>query len=141
MKRGAVGIRAQVAIEYIILIGVLLVFLIPTVQYSLQQASFQVKYTQIDSAVRRLSKAADAVHAIGPGAQEVAVITLPTGVQSFIIHDHTIGIEAPIAGQPNEISMYTTGIVSGTLPTNPGTYRVLISTLENQTVSVTLRTS
>ena len=73
---------AQAAIEYIILVGIILVFLIPVIQYSLNEANLNLKINQLENSVRRVAKAADAVYAIGPGATEIITITLPHGIES-----------------------------------------------------------
>ncbi len=133
------GKRGQAGIEYVVLVGVLLVFLIPIVHYALTQSSTTIKINQLDNAVRRLTKAADAVYALGPGAQDVVTITLPHGIESAGVGNYSIGFQVGIFGAISDFSYGTTANVTGTLPVKPGTYRILISHTNVDVVEVKLK--
>jgi uncharacterized protein (UPF0333 family) len=131
--------RGQAAIEYIILIGVLLVFLIPVVYYSLNQSSTQVRMSQLENAVKRLAKTADAMQGIGIGAHDVVVITLPQGVEEVEVGNYTINLKVSMAGGISDIGMPTKANITGSFPSTPGTYRILLQHLNTGVVNVSLK--
>ena len=131
--------RGQAGIEYIVLIGVLLVFLIPIVYYSLDQSSFQVKVSQIENALKRLTKASDSVYALGPGARDVVVITMPHGIEEIQIENYTINFKVSILGGISDYGFPTIANVTGTFPKTPGTYRILIIHEPTGHVNLTLK--
>lgn len=127
---------AQAAIEYVILVGVILVFLIPTIQYSLNEANTNLKINQLENSVRRIAKAADAVYAIGGDATEVVMVTLPYGIESSNVSDHRILLRVGMFGQISDVIYTTRAPVTGSLPTIPGTYNIMIKALTNNTVEI-----
>jgi len=131
--------RGQAAIEYVILVGTLLVFLIPVVYYSLNESSYSIKMNQIDDAVKRLSKVADVVYALGPGARDVVIITIPYGVESAGIGNHSINLKVSALGGISDYGYNTIAEVNGSLPITPGTYRILLSHLPEGYVNLSLK--
>lgn len=130
---------AQAAIEYVILVGVILVFLIPVIHYALNQASLNLKISQLENSVRRIAKAADAVYAMGGGASEIVTITLPHGIVSSLVNDTQILLKVGIYGSISDVAYFTKATVTGSLPIEPGTYNILVRSLNNYTVEIKQR--
>ena len=133
------GKRGQAAIEYVILIGTLMVFLIPIVYYALNESSYRLKLNQIDNAVKRVAKVADVVYALGPGAQDVVVITIPYGVESAGVGNYSINLKVSALGGVSDYGYRTIGNVSGSLPIQPGTYRILVKHFSEGYVNVSVK--
>ena len=131
--------RSQVGIEYVMLLGVLLIFFIPIIHYSLTKATTNVKEAQLENAVRRLSKAADTVYAMGPGAQEIVAVTLPPAVQATKVHHNEIVFVVTGFGGTSDIHAGTKAQLIGNLPTLPGTYHMVVQTLPNNTVNISTK--
>tara|TARA_Y100000310_G_scaffold144893_3_gene144244 strand:- start:56974 stop:57384 length:411 start_codon:yes stop_codon:yes gene_type:complete len=131
--------RGQAGIEYVILIGILLVFLIPTIYYSLNEANNNVKLTQLESSVRRLVKAADSVHAIGPGTIEIITITLPSGIQSVLVNGTRILMKVSMFGGISDVHFPSNAELTGTLPTTEGTYNIRVESQRSGKVNITQR--
>ena len=118
--------RGQAAVEYVVLVGTLLVFLIPVVYYALNESSYQLKVSQLDNAVTRVSKAIDSVYALGPGAQEIVTITLPYGIEDVDVSDAGIHYTVSIFGGLSDFGYDTVANATGMMPILPGTYRILV---------------
>jgi uncharacterized protein (UPF0333 family) len=135
--------RGQAAIEYVALVGTLLIFLIPVVYYALNESSYQLKVSQLDNAVRRVSRAIDSVYAIGPGAQEIVIITLPQGIESAEVGDAGVHYQVSIFGGISDFGYDTIAPATipqgGTFPTLPGTYRILVRHTSEGIVEVMLK--
>jgi len=130
--------KSQAGVEYIILTGILLVFLIPVINYALSESTLNVRLNQLENSLRRIAKAANTVYALGPGAQEIVIVTLPHGIEGTAIEDNGIFLNATLYGGVSEIHYATIPTVSGGIPKEAGTYRIRIITLENNTVQVGL---
>ncbi len=129
--------KGQAGIEYVMLTALLMVFLIPTINYALQTAVFTVRMNQLENIVRRVAKSVDAVGAIGPGAVEVLQVTIPTGILNTYLNGTEIILNATMFGSTDAIALGATHInVSGSLPTIPGTYHVYVQALTNHEVFV-----
>lgn len=139
MQEGGILKRGQAGIEYVILVGVLLVFLIPTIYYSLNEANRNVKFNQVENAVRRLAKAADSVHAIGPGSIEIITITLPDGVQDFSLDESEVSLQVSGFGGLSDVHYKTSVPLVGKLPLGKGTYTMRVASLKSGEVNITTR--
>jgi hypothetical protein len=98
-----------------------------------------IKISQLENAVRRVSKAADAVHAFGPGAQDIVTITLPQGVESVAIGNNSISFKAGVLGGISDFDMQTAANVTGSMPLGPGTFRIQILYLADGVVNISLK--
>lgn len=131
--------RSQAGIEYIILVGILLLFLIPSIHYAMSEATLSIKINQLDNAVRRIAKSVNAVHAIGPGSQEIVTITLPGGVTGFNVTGTEILYQTTLFAGTSDFHYPVTAVVNGTLPYQAGTYRIHVIAQEGNLVNVRLR--
>lgn len=135
-ERGGGVKRGQAGIEYVILIGILLLFFIPIIYYSLTEASKSVKLGQLENMVTRLGKAVDAVYALGPHSREIIPVTIPEGVESASVTGHEILLR--VAGI-EEVLVITKAQVTGTLPITKGTYFIIVEAQPSGIVNVQQR--
>ncbi|MEK6903064.1 MAG: hypothetical protein AABW64_00260 [Nanoarchaeota archaeon] len=131
--------KGQAGIEYVILLGILLLFLIPTIYYSLNEANRSVKINQLENSVRRLVKAADAVHAVGPGTIEVVTITLPEGIIAATVNITEVYLQVSMFGGITDVHYSSHVNMTGELPNIEGTYSVKVESLRSGVVNITLR--
>lgn len=91
--------RAQVSIEYLMITGFSLMLLAPLlIVYANQSAYVNDQYAlnQARTAVEDLGQAADRVYFAGPPSKETLIITIPEGVNDFIITEQ--GVRMRVAG-------------------------------------------
>ena len=137
--------RGQASIEYVILIGLLLFFLIPIVHYSFLETNNALKASQLDSFISRLSKAVDAVHSIGPGTKEIVVVTLPKGVIESKFHNgenfgdtNEIVLKVEFYGGISDVHASVKPFLYGELPINAGTYHLKVSSINETGVNISI---
>ena len=70
--------KSQIALEYMLLIGVLLIILTPIIYYSIQTLNYEVRQNQAAEAVKAIAKTADTVYSLGPGNKKFVQITIPS---------------------------------------------------------------
>ncbi len=66
--------------EYLMIIGLILLVLIPVAYYSLKEIRTSTIQNSAEDAVRTLALAADEVYALGPGSRKLVEINMPDGV-------------------------------------------------------------
>lgn len=77
--------RGQVAIEYMMIIGLVLLVLIPISYYSLKEIRTSSIENSAEDTVRTLALAADEVYALGPGSRKLAEVNMPEGIIQAVI--------------------------------------------------------
>ena len=122
--------RGQGSIEYITVVMLMLLALLPIIYYSFQQVNSQSALQQADLAVYKLSSAADQAYVQGVGTQIPVVITIPDQVNlsaSYITANEINLAVYTINSQTTSVFRTTLSNVSGYFTTNPGTYVFIVA--------------
>ncbi len=120
--------RGQVSVEYIIIIGIILVITIPLFYYAIREPSRSLKANQAADTVNVLARKADSIAALGPGSRDYVWISIPGSVTNVLIGNRSVSLHLSDLG---DITAYTHANVTGFLPIAQGTYRVVVENLEN----------
>ncbi|MFH1052929.1 MAG: hypothetical protein V1740_00790 [Candidatus Woesearchaeota archaeon] len=128
--------KSQSSVEYIMIIGVVLVFTMPLFYFALSQSRNNIKVNQADDAVNTLSKAVDTVYALGPGSKKYVWISIPKGTSGTYVANKSIGILMSIFGGQSDYFSSTKAEVFGSFPSDAGTYKIPVEALENGLVLI-----
>lgn len=128
--------KSQASLEYVILVGILLVMLIPLIYFSFEKTSENVKLTLAEDVVKSLAKAADDVYALSPGTKKQVIVTVPSGVKGSLINSSEISLTLSIFGQTTDIMSVTKATVIGYIPVEKGTYRIPVELLDSGVVQI-----
>ena len=134
--------RGQAGIEYVILTGLLLFFLIPLVHYSTVETNNAIRDSQLESYVSRLSKAIDAVRSMGPDSMEIVVITAPKGIKTAaLVNDVASGaseilLQIEFAGGISDVHAGVKPLIYGAIPSTSGTYHLKVKSLNESSVEI-----
>ena len=128
--------RGQAAFEYLVLIGVLLAILIPLFYYVSNYSGQNIKVEKTEDAVRVLGRAADSLYALGPGNKDFVWITLPGSITEVNISGNQILIKTLVYGGLSDFYYTTIGPVNGSLPTQRGTYKILLEVSDSGVVQI-----
>jgi len=135
MKRGG-RTRGQISLEYIILIGTILILIIPISYYLTYQTSSNLRVNQADDAVKSIARTVDTVYSMGPGARNYVWITIPKGVTDTKLSTNEIQISLGIYGGVSDIAATTSANLTGEIPNSSGTYKIPIEVLDDGRVRV-----
>lgn len=116
--------KAQSAVEYLIIVSVALLIIIPFLAYVNQSFSNYKENSRIiqaKNAVKKLGEAADFVYSQGPPAKLTIRVCIPEGVQS-ISFDKQILFKVKTSAGISDIFYETIGEVNGTISTKSGCY-------------------
>ena len=128
--------RGQISFEYVVLIGLLLVLLIPLIYYASSYTSHNVKISKAEDAVTSLAKAADEVYASSPGTKKYVWVNVPNGVSDAYVNSTEITLVMNFFGKYSDITAITRSTVTGEIPSESGTYRLPVELLSSGIVLI-----
>lgn len=134
-KRG-IAIRAQAAVEYLFILGFLLIIIAPILYYTLQGQSASINISQAGDAADAIAQAVDTVHALGPGSRQLVWVTLPQTLVNSSLQGKEVVIRIQVGDGVSDIVARTTAAMSGSLPGTPGTYQIGVEALNTSVVRV-----
>lgn len=130
--------RAQAAVEYMAMIGVLLAILLPLAAYVWKNNSSNTAVQQATITADKIANTADGLWAQGPGAKNRISVYFPPGYNATgsSLSNHTIRININTGSGRNDVVSTTKANITGTLPTGPGNAYLDMQIISNW-VSVT----
>jgi uncharacterized protein (UPF0333 family) len=126
--------RAQAAFEYMIIVGIVIVFLIPVwtyisgVQY---RTSTELSLSYAKNAATRIASTADLVYSQGPPAKVNVKIFMPEGVTDVNITNRTIEIKVRIGAINSSVFAESDAQLNGTLPLTHGNYWISVEATDS----------
>jgi len=127
--------QGQIAIEYLILIGFILVALIPLGYYASVRTTNELRGNQARDAVVIIADAADKVSLYGEGSNTNVWVTIPSGISESSIENNQVLVRISIFGSTTDILSPTIANLTGSIPTEQGRHKVKL-TVQNRTVHV-----
>jgi uncharacterized protein (UPF0333 family) len=119
--------RAQASVEYLTLVGTVLIIVALLSGYAFTIYSGTTSNSQALEAFLKVKKAIETVYALGEGNSIVIDITLPNGVSAFSASGKSIVITFDAFGSSASDLAEFSFDVSGTLPTLEGTHSIRIA--------------
>lgn len=119
--------RGQVSIEYITLLGVLLIAVGFLAGYAFLMYNNSVSLNLVKDSVLDLKKGINTVNALGDGSSLIVEISLPNDVSDIHFTDNAIIITSNSFGSSSTDTIVTDATLSGTLPISAGSHSILIT--------------
>lgn len=94
--------NGQSSVEYILLVGVIIVVAIPLFFYGLSKTKDDLRINQLDDAVISMAKTADSVYALGLGSKDVIVVDIPKGVKTASASGKTLELTMGVYGSDSD---------------------------------------
>jgi len=128
--------KGQSSIEYLMIIGVILLIIIPIFYYAFSSSSSDVRINQANSVVEVLKGAANTVYSIGPGSKKYVWITVPDGVVNSNIDGDEISLKINLYGDLSDVFSNTKPNVTGQIPIIEGRYQIPVEMLDSGVVVI-----
>ncbi|MEM7825093.1 MAG: hypothetical protein QXO27_03930 [Candidatus Aenigmatarchaeota archaeon] len=126
--------KAQVAIEYITIISIAFIILLPLILYVNDLLSDYNDDTRISLAkntVKKLGENIDWVYAQGQPAKVSIQIYIPDGITEISLNNKTILFKIKTSAGISDIFYETVPFLNGSVPTTEGYYWVSLVSYEN----------
>ncbi|MFC1730250.1 hypothetical protein ACFL6I_07915 [candidate division KSB1 bacterium] len=127
---------SQVSLEYLLVIGMVLVIMIPIFYYAITQSTNQIRANQAEDAVTSIVKTADSLYALGPGSRDYVTITIPLGVSGAFVNRTEVTLRLDISGTQVDITAFSHAEIVGKIPTTAGTYQLPIEVVQSGIVII-----
>ena len=118
--------RSQVSLEYLITIGLLMMFITPVIYLSFSTFGTASKVYNTEMIVSRLVETADSVYAQGWPSQQVISVLFPEDLVDITISNKTILIKVLVGTDNTTVIGTTKGCVAGNLSASSGIRNVLL---------------
>lgn len=128
--------RAQYAMEYLIVIALILGLLIPTLYLALNRSNLASITEQASTAVNTIAGIADEVYFLGPGNKNTISISVPATVQSFNVSKNEVIMTIRIDDKTSDFVALTKANLTGTLPTSRGLKYITVEHLDSGEVNI-----
>jgi len=126
--------KAQVATEYLFVIGLILAILTPILYYATSESSNALNLNDAQDTAQTLAKTADYVYSLGPGTSNKVTINMPPGIKNVTISGKEITLKTSQYGDVVGISKAN---LTGNISSSQGIYEIIIKTLDTGIVSIT----
>ena len=121
--------KAQVALEYMIIVAIVVAFVIPVWAYlsTVQtQTGMELSISYAKNAVKKIADAADLVYSQGPPARINILVYIPASVEYASITNGTIKLGIRTTAGVSDIFAVSRAELNGTLPTSEGSYWITV---------------
>jgi uncharacterized protein (UPF0333 family) len=130
--------RGQVGIEYMAILVLFLIILIPVMYIGIMDIQVEGQTSQARVAVDSIADTADRVYAQGPGTTTTVEIYLPRGINyaGFNKQEVNINLYLP-TGATTDIYALARGNLTGTMPILPGRHVLVVGMNSAGNVTIT----
>lgn len=123
--------KSQVALEYMMVIGLSLVVVIPFFYYAVTNSSDSVLVAQTQDVANTLAKASDYVYSLGDGSSTKIQITIPDNIERASLEEHLIILELHTSSGVTNVTATSQANLIGNIPTEAATYSMLVNMTGN----------
>jgi len=123
-------IKAQISTEYLIIMGMVLIIVIPLFYYAVSESNVNIKSHNAEDTVNTLARAADSVYSIGPGTRKYVWINVPVGVEGYSLDNKSVLMKLSMPGGTSDIHLSTKADLAGIIPVSKGKHRIKVEMTE-----------
>ncbi|MEK6933125.1 MAG: hypothetical protein AABW56_05030 [Nanoarchaeota archaeon] len=126
--------KAQIATEYLFVLGIILVILIPILYYATSESTNAINLNDAQDTAQTLAKTADYVYSLGPGTSNKIIVNMPPGIKNVTISGKEITLKTSKYGDVIGVSKAN---LTGNISSFQGIHEVIVKCLDTGIVSIT----
>jgi len=126
--------KSQVAVEYLIIVSVAFMILIPTILYLNQTFigySDSNKLSKASETVKKIGQTADWVYSQGPPAKQTIEIFIPKDLEEISLNNKTVLFKVRTSAGVSDVFYESVAPLNGTLPLNSGYYFISLTAFQD----------
>jgi uncharacterized protein (UPF0333 family) len=126
--------KSQVAVEYLIIVSVAFMILIPTILYLNQTFTGyndDNKLSKASETVKKIGQTADWVYSQGPPAKQTIEIFIPKDLEEISLNNKTVLFKVRTSAGVSDVFYESVAPLNGTLPSNSGYYFISLTAFQN----------
>ncbi len=128
------GKKLQAAFEYLVIVSIVLVFMIPIWAYvtsTQRDTSTELALTYAKNTANQIADASNLVYSQGPPAKVKINVYVPYGVDNITILNNTIRFRLNVDSGITDIFAFSTAQLNGTLPKKQGYYWIEVEATDD----------
>jgi uncharacterized protein (UPF0333 family) len=128
------GKKLQAAFEYLVIVSIVLVFMIPIWAYvtsTQRNTSTELALTYAKNTANQIADASNLVYSQGPPAKIRINVYVPYGVDNITILNSTIRFRLNVDSGTTDIFAFSTAQLNGTLPKKQGYYWIEVEATDD----------
>jgi len=117
--------KSQVAVEYLIIVSVAFMILIPLILFLNQTFigySDDNKLSKADTAAKKIGHTADWVYSQGPPAKQTIEVYIPKDIEEVSLINKTLSFKVRTSAGISDVYHETVATLNGTIPITSGYY-------------------
>ena len=126
--------KAQVSIEYLIIVSVAIMILLPLIIYvneMIRNYNEETKISLAKNAVKKLGESADWVYSQGEPAKMETEVYFPEGIAQTSLENNTILLRMKVLSGTSDVYYSTISPLNGSIPSIPGYYTISLVSYQN----------
>jgi len=126
--------KSQVAVEYLIIVSVAFMILIPTILYLNQTFigyNDDNKLSKASETVKKIGQTADWVYSQGPPAKQTIEIFIPKDLEEISLNNKTVLFKVRTSAGVSDVFYESVAPLNGTVPSNSGYYFVSLTAFQD----------
>ncbi|UCD06990.1 MAG: hypothetical protein JSW41_04105 [Candidatus Aenigmatarchaeota archaeon] len=126
--------KAQAAFEYLVIVSIVLVFMIPIWAYvttTQRDTSTELTLTYAKNTANQIADASNLVYSQGPPAKVKINVYVPHGVNNITILNNSIRFEVMVDSKITDIFAFSTAQMNGTLSKKKGYYWIEVEAMDD----------
>ncbi|MDD5086369.1 MAG: hypothetical protein PHV16_01325 [Candidatus Nanoarchaeia archaeon] len=127
------GKFAQVSMEYLIIVGFVLIITTPLIIIFYQHTAttnYQIITSQADKIVKKIVDNSEAVYYLGEPSKTRIKVYMPENVESIVMEDYEVCFKIKTKSGISDISQTSSVNISGDISTSPGIHYITIEARE-----------
>jgi len=124
--------RGQAAVEYFVVVGLVVMFMIPLWSYMVatqENIGQEVSLSYAQTAAKQIADAASLVHSQGYPAKINIRVYIPDGVLNVSLTQKTVGFNISYRNLVTDVWSKSNAALNGSIPTNEGYYNFDIQSM------------
>jgi len=123
--------KGQAAIEYMFILGFLVLAMTPILYYSLQGQGAYITINQAEDAAAAIANTVNSVYALGSGSRDIVWVTLPKQVVNVSLDNNEVLVQIKVGEGLSDIISQTKVAMNGSVLAEPGTYKLAVVAFDN----------
>jgi uncharacterized protein (UPF0333 family) len=119
--------RGQSSFEQLIVVALGIGMVTLVFYYSVNLSSDNIRISQAEDMVEKLSKSADYVYSLGPGSKDVVDVYVPEGMVLTDITNNSIRVRLSLSSGESDVFADTKPVIIGEIPPIPGHHRIAVT--------------
>lgn len=131
-----IEVRGQAALEYLFVVGLVLLVLIPLFSLSYNRANVSTTLSDASTAANLITKTADEIYFLGPGNKNTIDVYFPSSIDNITVSGREVTFNLGIFDTGSQVFQISQANLSGSLSNFKGIHVVTLEHLDSGIINI-----